>query len=258
MIGFLLKKSFFDAWDNMIRLVLLNVGFLLIFSLMVTLPFLGDNPSLGSLFVLGLPGFLLLFLYLGFISPMLQEISDYKSPELKESFALFRKNLKVILVFAAMNLVVALLSLLSFPFYMQMGGVLGSLGAGLVFWIVLFWCGSIQYFLPLMSRLGGGPVKILKKSFLIFLDNPGFSVFLMFWSLLLTILSVFTAFLLPGIASVALFHQVAFKLRLYKYDYLEEQKAGGKMAIPWDALLSEDRESVGPRSIKGMIFPWKD
>jgi hypothetical protein len=28
--------------------------------------------------------------------------------------------------------------------------------------------------------------------------------------------------------------------------------------VPWDALLAEDREQVGVRTLRGMIFPWKE
>ena len=69
---------------------------------------------------------------------------------------------------------------------------------------------------------------------------------------------------------------------MYKYDFLEErqqasadqtsadqegtdegqvEQAGGKrrrVRIPWDALLAEDREQVGVRTLRGMIFPWKE
>jgi hypothetical protein len=70
--------------------------------------------------------------------------------------------------------------------------------------------------------------------------------------------SLFTALLLPGISSILLFWNTAFKLRLYKYDWLEQNPGSNKKSIPWDALLVEDRERVGKRTLKGMIFPWKE
>ena len=65
-------------------------------------------------------------------------------------------------------------------------------------------------------------------------------------------------FLVPGVATILLFYQVAFKLRLYKYDYLETHPNARPKDIPWADLLYTDRERVGPRSLRGMIFPWKD
>jgi hypothetical protein len=50
----------------------------------------------------------------------------------------------------------------------------------------------------------------------------------------------------------------AIKLMMYKYDYLEAEADADRKHIPWDELLYEERESVGNRSLKNMIFPWKD
>jgi len=55
-----------------------------------------------------------------------------------------------------------------------------------------------------------------------------------------------------------IWHQAALKLRLKKYDYLEENPEANRKQIPWDALLIDERNKVGPRTFKGMIFPWKD
>ena len=72
------------------------------------------------------------------------------------------------------------------------------------------------------------------------------------------VVSFFTALLLPGIATIMLWWNIAFKLRLYKYDWLEQNPGANRRRVPWDALLVEDRERVGKRTLKGMIFPWKE
>jgi len=94
--------------------------------------------------------------------------------------------------------------------------------------------------------------------FLLLLDNTLFSISLFIGTLIILALSAFTAFLLPGIASILLWLNEALKLRLYKYDYLEEHPDTKKNQIPWDILLIEDREKIGKRTLKGMIFPWKE
>jgi hypothetical protein len=71
-------------------------------------------------------------------------------------------------------------------------------------------------------------------------------------------LSAFTALLIPGITGLLIWHQVALKIRLCKYDYLEENPDANRRQIPWDALLIDDRERVGKRTLRGMIFPWKE
>ena len=47
------------------------------------------------------------------------------------------------------------------------------------------------------------------------------------------------------------------KLLMKKYDFLEENPDATKKDINWEDLLYEDKQLVGPRSIKNMIFPWK-
>jgi hypothetical protein len=53
-----------------------------------------------------------------------------------------------------------------------------------------------------------------------------------------------------------LFLDEALRIRLLKYDWLEENP--GRRKIPWDILLEDEREKTGSRTIKGLIFPWKD
>jgi hypothetical protein len=87
------------------------------------------------------------------------------------------------------------------------------------------------------------------------------------------LISLFLAFLAPGFAGVALAQNVALKLRLVKYDWLEARgdsveagETAGPLrgifgrgrAVPWKELLAEEAELVGKRTLKGMIFPWKD
>jgi hypothetical protein len=117
---------------------------------------------------------------------------------------------------------------------------------------------ALQYYIPIRSRLGGGFKKNIKKSFLIFLDNPGFSLFLFLYNLVGLALSFFLVGLLPGFAGVALAMDGALRLRLYKYDWLETHPEANRKELPWEELIAEDRELVGKRTLKGMFFPWKE
>jgi uncharacterized membrane protein YesL len=144
------------------------------------------------------------------------------------------------------------------PFYLQVGGLAGALAAGVVFWCSVVALLALQFYIPLRARLGGGLRKNLRKSFLIFFDNPGFSLFLFLYNAATAALSFFVAFLLPGFAAVALAQDVALRERLYKYDWLEAHPEAKRGDIPWDELLEEDRELVGKRTLKGMFFPWKE
>jgi hypothetical protein len=256
MFGFLIKKAFFDMWDNLIRMVILNLGFIVIFAVVVYFPLLFQ--SIAPLFYLSLGiGMALLFVYSGMVSAMTAKIADYARPEFRDALEYLRQTYPTSLLFALVNLLLVFLFSVAFPVYGQLRSFAGPLASSFLFWILVFWVLAVQYFFPIQSRLDKKFFKILKKMFLILLDNPLFSVGLLIGTLATLVLSVFTALLLPGIASILLWWNVALKLRIYKYDYLEEHPEG-RRNIPWDALLVEDRERVGKRTLKGMIFPWKE
>ncbi len=258
MIGFLIKKAFFDLWDNMLRVVLVNLGFVIILTLGFWLPFfLKFHPVtfFGSLFFV-LIGF---HIYIGAASKFAHEVADYKTPGFRDFFGYFRQVWKAGLVLAAITMAQIVLIIVAFPFYMSMGGFLGTVALSVIFWASVAWQLASQYFFAIHIRLGDGIGKTLKKCFIVMLDNTLFTVFLGIATVLTFALSVITAFLIPGFTGLILLHQVAFKLRLYKYDYLEEHpELSNKKNIPWDRLLEEDREKVGTRNLKGMIFPWKE
>jgi hypothetical protein len=85
-----------------------------------------------------------------------------------------------------------------------------------------------------------------------------FAVGLAIGGVFIMLVSFVTAFLVPGITGLAIWYQSALRLRMYKYDYLEEHPDTPKREIPWDALIYDDRERVGKRTLRGMIFPWKE
>jgi len=256
MFGFLIKKAFFDMWDNLIRVVILNLGFIVIFAVLVYFPLLAQSVPL--LFYLAVAiGVSLLFVFSGMVSTMVSKIADYARPEFRDAVGCLRETWLSSLLFALVNLALVFLFGVAFPVYGQVRSFVGPLASSFLFWILIFWVLALQFFFPVQSRLDRKFTKILRKMFLLFLDNPLFSVGLLIGAVVTLALSVFTALLLPGIASILLWWNVALKLRIYKYDYLEEHPEA-RRNIPWDALLVEDRERVGKRTLKGMIFPWKE
>ena len=58
--------------------------------------------------------------------------------------------------------------------------------------------------------------------------------------------------------ALLLWYNVALKLRMYKYEYLEKNPNAKRKDIPWETLLAEEKEYLGKRTLKGFIFPWKD
>jgi hypothetical protein len=117
---------------------------------------------------------------------------------------------------------------------------------------------ALQFFFPIYFRLGDRIPKALKKCFIIFFDNPGLCFFALAHNTVIGIISLLLAFLAPGPAGILLFLDEAFRLRLLKYDYLEANPDANRKHIPWDALLIDERERTGTRTLRNFIFPWKD
>ena len=269
MVWFFIKKNFCDGWDNLIWLMVFNLllvavgvgGYFAISALfsIATLPeWLGLTLSL----VILAASIFLISTLLFSVSDSCAKIADFKSVSFKEVFSGLKNCWKDAVLFSLMVTILVILGVIAIPFYLRMSSLFGVFLAALVFWMLCLCLFALQWFMPLRSQLHGGFRKTLRKCFIIFFDNAGFSVFLFFYSLILAVLSVFLAFLIPGLAGIALAQNNAFRLRLYKYDWLEQHTdltpKEARKHIPWGELIAEDRETLGPRSFKSFIFPWKD
>jgi hypothetical protein len=257
MIGFFIKKSFFDGWDHLFSLLLLNLGFVLALALGFILPGSLDFPPWAAA-ALGVAGLAAASIWLSVCVHALAAVADFGSLRFGDIPGCVGRGLVPGLQVGAFVVLGYYVVTVGLPFYIGMGGIIGALAAGIVFWCAVVILLALQYYLPLRARLGGGLRKNLRKSFLLFFDNPIFSLFLFLYCAANIVLSFFLAFLVPGLAGTALALNVALRLRLYKYDWLEEHPEAKRRGIPWDELLEEDRELVGKRTLKGMFFPWKE
>ena len=257
MIGFLLKKTFFDGWDNMFRLVPLNLGFIA----SAAIPVFGAQalsavPALSlTIFALGV---LWCFVFLSASAVVLRKISDYGIFGFWDFVEALKDSWVAGLVLGMLVVASIFLGSVVLPFYFTMGSMFGIFAAALVFWTLIVALLALQYYLPLRARLDRDPRKIMKKCFILFFDNPGFSIFVAIYNLAAFALSLFLALLIPGPAGILLFLDEALRLRLLKYDHLEAHPDADRKKIPWDELLAEDRETTGTRSLRNFIFPWKD
>jgi hypothetical protein len=256
MIGFLIKKTFFDLWDHLFVIALLNLGFIASASIPILLaPALSFNTALFMIVLFA--GIVWCFIYAAAVTRCLMKFSDYS----RFDFGDFLRSIKPaipagvsggILVFFLFLLITMVI-----PFYLNFESILGILLSALIFWTLVIGVLSLQFFITIAARLDPRILKAFKKSFLIFFDNTGFCVFSFFHNLLLLVVSALTAFLIPGPAGILLYLDEALRLRLMKYDWLEAHPGEGRR-IPWDALLIDERDKTGTRSLKNFIFPWKD
>lgn len=262
MVGFFIKKSFFDGWDNFLSLILSNIVYIALCVGALGALSMESLPQWALVLILALALFLG-DVYTGGVTGLTHQYARYS----REGWACFKESCKKqfshsVLHFVIMSIVVASLFLV-IPFYLRsIGGMAGALLAAVVFWVVIFAVLALQYFFPLAQMMDkDGPFKTLRKCFLILGDNLGFSVFLALYTVVDFVLSVLFALMMPGFAGIHLSRSVAMKLLMLKYDYLEAHPGldrRERRRIPWDDLLVDEREKVGRRTLRGMIFPWKD
>lgn len=259
MIGFFFKKAFFDGWDNLLGLIALNVGyivtlFIVLFGLMAA------ETSVILMIAIVALGLLAFSLFSGGVAGTTFGYSDYKRETLQNFAKGFKRNWRHSLVYFAILAALVAIAFFVFPFYISMGNMVGLLVAVILFWIMLAFTLALPYYFPLTSFLPGDkPLKTLKKCFVILGDNMGFSMFYAIYRLVSLVLTVVTLGLIPGFAGFSLANMDALKLMMLKYDFLEEHgdEVVNPKKLPWEDILYDEREKVGPRSLKSMIFPWK-
>ncbi len=257
MIGFYVKKAFWNGWDNVLTLGLFNLVHVLIASLAFFLPSMLGATSLVLLLCISV-GILGLSVWQAVVAFAMRKVADFGTPGIRESLSCISKAWKPGLALGLVLIVIFFSIIVGIPFYLSRGGFLWIVLASLLFWTCLILLLATQYFLPLVARRGGGVGKNAKHALVLVADNPGFSLFLLFYRLATVILSVLMAFLLPGLAGIALGGAEAVKLRLKKYEWLEQNPEADRKNPPWESLLAEEKELLGIRTLKNMIFPWKD
>jgi hypothetical protein len=258
MIGFFIKKAFFDGWDNLFALAAFNAGYLLLALVFIVIPSALGAGGAISVVALCL-GVLALGVWHSLTACAVDKFADYKSVGFREFFARMPDAWKPGLAIGLVCLLVVFSFTVGIPFYLSMKSFVGIFLASLLFWVNLTLILASQYFLPLAARRGGSIKRNARVALTIFLDNLGFSFFFLLYNIITLVLSVAVAFLAPGLAGIGLAGADAVKLRLKKYEWLEgKDPSARKQPIPWNDLLEEEKELVGERTLKGMIFPWKE
>ncbi len=272
MYGFLFKKNFCDGWDNLLSLVITNVLFLIsmvgiIMLSSVVTSHLSDETT-DFTFYLIQTGILFLGLFIATTIDLAYgevsvKIANFEGIRLLQFFRYIPGVLLHAFLFSLLIIVIIFVSTYSIYFYVIQQQSLFSLFIGaLIFWIDIFVALSLQWFVPIRCTFHNKFFKCIKKCFLIFMDNTGFSIIMAFYTLILIALSILPIGFFPSIAGIAIAKQNAFRIRMYKYDYLEEhpelKTPRERRKIPWEELIFEDRETLGPRKLRFFLFPWKE
>ncbi|MGI5097843.1 hypothetical protein IZU27_11610 [Treponema socranskii] len=261
MYLFFIKKNFYDGWDNMLTLIVVNIvvmaASLGLLSLIYALH--RSTPLVIALIILFGIVISILALAAGEIA---SSAANFGSAHIADFFRAIPSCIADGIRFGLVLAVVGAASYVCIPFYFVQKTLPAMFIGSMFVWLVIFTLLSLQWFVAIRSLLHNNFRKCIKKCFLIFFDNIWFSLFMAAYTFFLTALSVFLLGLLPSLSGIAMAQVNALRLRLYKYDYYEAhpelKTVKEKRCIPWDELLQNDKETLGPRSFKSLIFPWKE
>lgn len=265
MIWFLIKKSFWDYWDRMGLMILLNLFLLAAAALCIYIPMMlvQANLVVPSLIMLILFGGVF-FLILGANSRMCNEIAHFRSLYFKNYFSYMKDKAKKTFFFYLVVLAIVFIVFTAMRFYGQSAtgnnlttNLISLAAFFFIFWISLLLLFSVGYYFPLSNIMDDPFKKNVKKCFILFFDNPGTSIVVSLLSLILLIISIFTALLLPGVTAVAMLWENLMKFLMLKYDFLEENPDVSRKRVPWDIILRDERDTVGTRTFGDIIRPWK-
>ncbi|MDA3850242.1 MAG: hypothetical protein PF447_03140 [Spirochaetaceae bacterium] len=257
MLGLLLKKSFWNYWDRMGLMILMNIGYTLM--LIVGYLFLSwsfNHPSfiIAAIAIISLG----ISLYTGMVSGVIQNLVQFKSFQWNSFKTSLLRSLKPSLIYALFILFLSLILIAVIPFYGNiLNSTLGVVGILISLWLGVLFLQVLGWYFPLFYRMGDPTVKHLKKCFLVALDNGPISLFLLIWGGIIIVLSFGMILLLPGFTAVLLLWHNALRLIMYKYDYWEDHPEQPKKPIPWKEILREEKVLVGKRGMSDLVRPGK-
>lgn len=271
MFKFFLKKNFCDGWDNFFFLTFSNLVtiVLLVASFFAIKYSAAVNPYLPNLTVILCSGVLMINLFAWGANAA--QIADFCSGSFGMFFSAVKSVWKIGFAFGVMVSAAILIARYAISYYISLyfssGSYLGLALTAFLGWFMVISAIALQWFIPLYFLQGNnGFKKCLKKSFIIFYDNVGFSVEVFIYNIVLFGFSCLFFMLMPGLNGIVLSSTNALRLRLYKYDWIEkmvekepdfEKDRDRRNEVPWDELIAEDKESLGPRNFKSFLFPWR-
>lgn len=257
MIGLLARKAFYDFWDNLLSIGLINLGFIASALIPAFAPsILSAVPALGI--AVALAGLAWCSVYGIAAARMMARISDRQSFGFRDFGAALGASIRPGLALGALVAIALYLVTTALPFYLGMGSILGLVAGATLFWVLVLATLAFQFFPAAASRVDGGVKRAARRSLELFFDNTPFAIFLFLIALPLIAISFFLAFLLPGPAGILLFVDEAYRLRMRKYGWLHDHPEASKKKIPWREILEEEDELTGRRTLKQLAFPWKD
>jgi len=262
LLATIYKKTFWNTYDHIGQLILINLLWFLIFPLPTFLcfrylPFEGYT-QLTFVFLIGL----LTHSYAtAGVFALTARLADYQDVSLRDFFpaarAFYFRTLMLDLLFGG----IFLLLTYSVGFYISVKigfGLLGFFLAGIQVWIAAFCLMMQVYVRPLLYSRNWGLGAVLKWSATLILLKPSFTILLFLQALALFVIigvtGVGTVLLLVSV--VSMFLNTALRETLRDMDKTMKPK---RKPTSWKEIFEEqDKEEEEKRTVKDLFRPWEN
>lgn len=256
MLGFSIRKAFYDGWDHILSLAAMNAFYVLLFLAF----YLAGGTNLEthttiSLILLSLIVLVYCIYNIGVYRNAYAYGKDLNS-DIKGFFSEIKKRIKYGLFHYLITMLVLVGSLFVGPAYLTLGSMMGYFTGTLVLWVALAVLLAMQYYYPLCFYCPEkGPLQIFKLCFAFFLDNFGYTLFLMLRTIFDLVVSVLSALLVPGLAGIAVSRTTMVRLLIIRYEYLDNHVGISKKQADWDEMLFDETERLRDRNLLDAVFP---
>ncbi len=261
LIARIYKKSFWNTYDNIAQLILLNLLWFLIFPLPTFLAFrylpLAPYPRIGLTILIGL----ITHAYAtSGVFALTARLVDYREITLgrfwPEARTYFPRMLGLGLIFGGVFFVLAQ----STRFYLNLkvaGGIIGFFLAGIQMWIAAFCLLMQVYLFPLLVTRAWGVKRTIRWSAMLVVLRPGLTMFMLLQAsavfFLIGITGIGVVLLLMSITSIFLNTTLRETLK-----EIEETTEPKKKPTSWKEIFEErDRKhEEETRTVKDLLRPW--
>ena len=208
---------------------------------------------------------LLFFSMLGGIVKMTYELFLERSEKIISIFTYIKKYFVKSFLISLFYCILFIFCIANILFYPKIT-LLSTIFSVLNVWFFVFLFFSFLWVFPIQIQVPERRAfHAIKMSFLVFFDNIILSIFITFYAVLLSIVSICTAFLIPGIASITSFLNITVYVVLLKYDFLKNrdmQKREKLTLREWGRVIADNPGNIydkllEKRGFRDIFSPWR-
>ncbi len=256
MMRILIKKTILDIYENLIPIVILNIGFICFVLVGLFIP-----RVLSFHIVSQLSGFLIMTqiinIYLGFAYNLMGEYVKRKNTSINIKKIIY-KSLYSGFTFGGLVFLCILSFTIAVSFYSSALGILGLPFLVLVLCVSVLFLFGLQYYYAYCYRLDYSCKKAGIHSIILFFKEPSISIIIAILILVILTLSLLTGLIFPGIASICILHHNTLEFLRRKQKYITRQEHKTNSQIPWTALFPDVLEELNHCTIRNILWPWKE